>query len=61
LKGTTGSTVSGEIITASALNAYNDFGKKEAVNIQPFEGAQLRNGVLTVALPAKSIVTLEVN
>ena len=43
------------------MNAYNDFGKPEAVNIRPFTGAQLRNGILTVSLPAKSIVTLEVN
>jgi alpha-N-arabinofuranosidase len=61
VKGTTGSRVSGEIITAASMNAYNDFGKPEAVNIRPFTGAQLRNGILTVSLPAKSIVTLEVN
>jgi alpha-N-arabinofuranosidase len=61
LKGTTSARVSGEIITAATMNAYNDFGKPEAVNIKPFKGAQLRNGVLTVSLPAKSIVTLEVN
>ena len=58
-KGTTGSKVSGEIISASALNAYNAFGKAQAVNMQPFTGAQLKNGVLTASLPAKSIVTLE--
>ena len=60
LKGTTGSKVSGEIITAAAMNAYNDFGKPEAVNIKPFTAAELRNGILTLSLPAKSIVTLEV-
>ncbi len=61
LKGTTGSKVIGEIITAATMNAYNDFGKPEAVSIKPFTGAQLRNGILTVSIPAKSIVTLEVN
>jgi alpha-N-arabinofuranosidase len=60
LKGTTGLKLTGEIITAATMNAYNDFGKPEAVNIQPFKGAELRNGILTVSLPAKSIVTLEV-
>lgn len=60
LKGTTDSKVSGEIITAATMNAYNDFGKPEAVNIKPFTSAQLRNGILTLSLPAKSIVTLEV-
>ena len=61
LKGTTSSGVSGEIITAATMNAYNDFDKPEAVNMKPFTGAQLRNGVLTVSLPARSILTLEVN
>jgi alpha-N-arabinofuranosidase len=61
LKGASGSTVSGEIITAATINAYNDFGKPEAVNIKPFNGAQLRNGTITVSLPAKSIVTLELH
>ncbi|MGA9119434.1 MAG: alpha-N-arabinofuranosidase [Bacteroidota bacterium] len=60
LKGTTGSNVTGEVISAATMNAYNDFGKPEAVNMIPFTGAQLRNGILTMTLPAKSIVTLEV-
>jgi alpha-L-arabinofuranosidase len=59
LKGAAGSKVSGEIITAATLNAYNDFGRPESVNIKPFAGAQWRNGVLTVLLPARSVVTLE--
>jgi alpha-L-arabinofuranosidase len=61
LKGAAGSKVSGEIITAATVNAYNDFGKPEEVNIKPFKGAHLKNGILTVSLPAKSIVTVEVN
>ena len=60
LKGMAGANVTGEIITASAMNAYNDFGKPETVNVKPFSGAQLQNGILTAVLPAKSVVTLEV-
>ena len=60
LKGATGSKVTGEIITAAAMNAYNDFGKAESVDIKPFTDARLSNGILTVVLPAKSVVTLEV-
>ncbi|HTR99394.1 MAG TPA: alpha-L-arabinofuranosidase C-terminal domain-containing protein [Bacteroidota bacterium] len=59
LKGAAPAHVSGEIITAAAMNAYNDFDRPESVNIQPFTGAQLHGGVLTIALPAKSIVTLQ--
>ena len=40
LKGTNHSRVSGEIITAPMMNAFNDFGRPEAVNIQPFTGAR---------------------
>jgi alpha-N-arabinofuranosidase len=61
LKGTVASKASGEIITAATINAYNDFGKPEEVSIKPLKGAQMKNGTLTVSLPAKSIVTLEVN
>ena len=61
VNGTSGSNVTGEVLTAATMNAHNDFGKSEAVNLKPFTGAQLRNGILTVALPAKSVVTLEVN
>ncbi|HTP12346.1 MAG TPA: alpha-N-arabinofuranosidase [Bacteroidota bacterium] len=61
LQGTNDSKVTGEIITGPAMNACNDFGKPETVDIQPFTGAKLNNGILTVVLPAKSIVTLEVD
>jgi len=60
LKGITDSKVTGEIITAETMNAYNDFGKPEAVHPQAFGGAKLQKEILTVTLPAKSIVTLEV-
>jgi alpha-N-arabinofuranosidase len=60
LTGMKASQINGEIITAATVNAYNDFGKPESVNIQPFSGAQITNGSIVVKLPAKSIVTLEV-
>jgi len=52
--------VKGEIITAPAMNDYNDFGKPEKVNIQAFSGYKLDKSVLKVSLPAKSVVTLEI-
>ena len=59
LIGTSASKVTGEIITAESMNAYNDFGKSEEINIKPFTDVQLQNGTLTITLPAKSVVTVE--
>ena len=52
--------VKGEIITAPAMNDYNDFGKPEKVNIQTFSGYKLDKSILKVSLPSKSVVTLEI-
>ena len=50
----------GEIITASAMNEYNDFDKPEKVNIKTFSDFSLKDKILTVSLPSKSVVTLEI-
>jgi alpha-L-arabinofuranosidase len=54
------SKVKGEIITASAMNAYNDFDKPENVHCEPFSECKIGNNILHVILPSKSVVTLEV-
>lgn len=54
------SKVKGEIITASAMNDYNDFGKPEKINIKSFSGYKLDKNLLKVSLPSKSVVTLEI-
>ncbi|MGD0036667.1 MAG: alpha-L-arabinofuranosidase C-terminal domain-containing protein [Bacteroidota bacterium] len=54
-------SVSGEIITAEKMNAYNDFGKPEEVNIKSFSGAHLQKGILNINLPAKCVVMLELD
>ena len=51
--------VTGEILTAAHINDYNSFDKPETVVPQPFKDARIRKGVLTLTMPAKSIVTLE--
>ena len=53
-------TVSGEILQADKIQAYNEFGKAPAVAPAPFKGATLNRGVLSVKLPAASVVVLEV-
>jgi alpha-N-arabinofuranosidase len=52
--------VKGEVITAPAMNDYNDFGKPEKVNIKAFSDYKLDKNILKVSLPAKSVVTLEI-
>jgi len=53
-------SVKGEILTASDIQDYNSFEYPEKVCPQVFKGAKVENGELSVELPAKSIVVLEV-
>jgi alpha-N-arabinofuranosidase len=50
--------IRGEIITAPAMNACNDFGEAEKVSIEPFHGFKKRKNSLNLSLPGKSVVTL---
>ncbi|MGK2908470.1 MAG: alpha-N-arabinofuranosidase [Sphingobium sp.] len=59
LDGLTATGVSGRILTAPAMNALNSFDAPEAVRPVAFTGARIDNGVLTVALPPKSVVMLD--
>jgi alpha-N-arabinofuranosidase len=52
------SNSSGEIISAPRENAYNDFGQPEKVNILKFTSFNIKNNILKVDLPAKSVVTI---
>jgi alpha-N-arabinofuranosidase len=61
LEGAQASTVSGSVITAAGMNAHNTFEQPDAVRPQPFGGAQITAGVLTVALPAKSVAVLRLD
>jgi alpha-N-arabinofuranosidase len=59
LDGLVAKAVTGRILTAPAMNAHNTFDAPNTVQPVPFSGASLANGRLTVALPAKSVVVLE--
>ncbi len=50
--------VSGEILTASAMDARNTFEVPGAVHPAPFTGASVTGDQLSVGLPAKSVVVL---
>lgn len=59
LNGAQTKDMTGEILTAAHINDYNSFDKPETVVPRPFKDARIRKGVLTLTMPAKSIVTLE--
>jgi alpha-N-arabinofuranosidase len=50
--------VSGQVLTAAKMDAYNDFGKPAAVAPATLKGAKISGGKLTVTLPAKSVVVV---
>ena len=53
-------TVTGEILTAPDVHAYNDFGKEPAVKPAAFTGTKISGNKVKLTLPAASIVVLEV-
>ena len=54
-----GAAVSGEVLTAPAMDSRNRFGAPEDVRPVQFHGAHWTGGKLHVAMPAKSIVVLD--
>jgi alpha-L-arabinofuranosidase len=60
LEGVRGASVTGRILTAQALDAHNTFDSPEAVKPAPFSGANLAGDTLTVVLPPKSVVMLDI-
>ncbi len=59
LAGLSAAGVTGRVLTAPAMNALNSFDAPQTLVPTPFTGARLENGALTVTLPAKSVVMLE--
>ena len=53
------STANGEIITAQKMNDFNDFEKDEKVTLKTFKVNKPKGGKLTVDLPAKSVVLVQ--
>ncbi len=50
--------INAEIITADKINAHNDFGKDEEVNISKFKGYKQSGSDINVKLPSKSVVLI---
>ena len=49
----------GSIVTGAKINSYNDFGKKEEVTLKSFSDVKVKNNVVTVNMPSKSVVMVE--
>ena len=54
-------TVTGRVLTAATMQAHNTFDQPEAVRPEPFQGFTNKGGRLSIDLPAKSVVVLEIN
>ena len=51
--------VSGQMLTSAKINDYNSFEQPNNVSVTDFKGATLKNGNLSILLPSKSVVMLE--
>lgn len=58
LEGVAPKGVSGQMLAAKTINDCNTFDKPNTLKLVSFKGAKVKDGVITVKLPAKSIVTL---
>ncbi|MEP7323304.1 MAG: alpha-L-arabinofuranosidase C-terminal domain-containing protein [Saprospiraceae bacterium] len=56
----TAASVTGTILTSPNYTDYNDFDNKTKIIIKPFTGAALQMNKVSVTLPAKSVVMLEI-
>jgi alpha-N-arabinofuranosidase len=59
LSGANASRATGRILTATAMNSHNTFEQPEAVKPAPFTGARVAGNQLSLALPAHSVVVVE--
>jgi alpha-N-arabinofuranosidase len=59
LTGVQAGQASGRIVTGAAMDTHNSFDAPDTVTPQPFTTAQVASGTLTLTLPAKSVVVLD--
>jgi alpha-N-arabinofuranosidase len=57
--GATLTSASGRMLAGPNMDAYNSFEHPDVVKPEPFSGARVANGQLTVTLPPHAIVVLE--
>ena len=59
LRGQDVSSVDGRVLTADRMNVHNTFEQPTRLTPSAFDGAELEEGTLTIQLPSKSVVALE--
>jgi len=59
LAGIAPASATGRILTAPAMQAHNTFAAPDTVKPVPFDGLRLAAGTLSLTLPAKSVVVVE--
>jgi alpha-N-arabinofuranosidase len=60
IAGATPKKVTGRILTAEKMDAHNTFEQPDAIKPAVFDGAEVKDGTVTLTLPAKSVVVLEI-
>ena len=58
--GATVKNITGRVLTAPAMNTINTFDKPDAVKPAPFTGFKVQGDQITLSLPSKSVVVLEI-
>ena len=60
IEGFAAKSVSGRILTSKKADDYNDFNHPDVVAPKAYNDAKLKKGVLTVMVPAKSVIVLNI-
>ena len=53
--------VKGEILTAKTMNTCNTFDKPDVIKTAAFTGVTLKNNIVKINIPSKSVVAIEIN
>ena len=53
--------ITGEVLTGSAMNSFNSFENPEVVKPAVFNGYSMKDGILSITMPSKSVVVLEIS
>jgi len=60
LTGFNAKKVTGTVLTSDKINDFNSFAKPNTVTVKEFKNAKLSKGTLSIPLPAKSVVLIEI-